>query len=266
MNTLRRTIDAFSAAVSKASDKQLDIPWAWNDYKGEGIRFAFFRIYEELRSAAARVSRAQSMVERILAQNNQAYWHFRSLLIGLPDELLDKTPAPEEWSPRQIIKHVAEVEWGFFGALRYFLENPEGASRIPDGYFDDHYPNYGGFRKDSFSGSLASVLEFFETLHYQVLTDLESMPDVYLSYKCYYWEKEPQSIEFRLHRFDSHLRQHSIQMAKTLPAIGYQPNEACRLLGMIDEAYAELEGKYTGCPQFFPEVSLDQYVVIKDLL
>lgn len=266
MNTLRRTLDTFTAVMSKAADPQLDTPWAWNEYKNEGIRFAFFRIYEELRSAAARVSRAQSMVERILAQNNLAYWNLRTLLIGLPDELLDNAPAPNEWSPRQIIQHIAEAEWGFFGALRYFLQNPEEASRIPDGYFDDHYPNYGGFTKESFSGSLASILEFFETIHYQALADLETMPDVYLTYKCFYWEKEPLSIEFRLHRFDAHLQQHTIQMAKTLPAVGFRPNEACRLLGMIDMAYAELEGKYVGTPQFFPEVNLDAYITVKDLL
>ncbi|HWQ46204.1 MAG TPA: DinB family protein [Longilinea sp.] len=266
MNTIRRTLDTFTSRMYKVTDQQLDIPWAWNEYKGEGIRFAYFRIYEELRSAAARVSRSQSMVERILAQNNLAYWDLRATLLGLPDDLLDKTPAPNEWSPRQIIKHVAEVEWGFFGCLRFFLEKPEEFRRIPKEFFDDHYANYGNFRTDSFSGSLSSMLDFFEIVHYQVLTDLETMPEVYLADRCYYWEEEPQSIEFRLHRFHSHLRQHTIQMAKTLPVIGYQPNESCRLLGMIDQAYAELEGKYIGCPQFFPEVNLEPYTAVKDLL
>ena len=54
------------------------------------------------------------------------------------------------------------------------------------------------------------------------------------------------SLRFRLHRFDSHLRQHVVQIEKTLESIGRSPNEAQRLLRLIYAALAEVEGATIG--------------------
>jgi hypothetical protein len=53
---------------------------------------------------------------------------------------------------------------------------------------------------------------------------------------------------FRLHRFDSHLRQHTVQVEKTLVALGRGPSEARRLLRLIHAALAEVEGATIGAP------------------
>lgn len=54
------------------------------------------------------------------------------------------------------------------------------------------------------------------------------------------------TLRFRLHRFDSHLRQHTIQVQKTLVALKEEKSEAHRLLGLIYAALAELEGELVG--------------------
>lgn len=57
-------------------------------------------------------------------------------------------------------------------------------------------------------------------------------------------------VEFRLHRFDSHLRQHTVQVEKTLDMLNLQPNEARRLLRLIYTALAEVEGTAIGALGF----------------
>jgi hypothetical protein len=54
------------------------------------------------------------------------------------------------------------------------------------------------------------------------------------------------ALRFRLHRFDSHMRQHTIQLSKTLYALGYIPSEAKRLLRLINTALGEVEGALIG--------------------
>ena len=61
-----------------------------------------------------------------------------------------------------------------------------------------------------------------------------------------YWEGYDMSLRFRLHRFDSHLRQHTVQIEKTLEGIGRPPTEAKRLLRLIYAALAEAEGATIG--------------------
>jgi hypothetical protein len=53
-------------------------------------------------------------------------------------------------------------------------------------------------------------------------------------------------VRFRLHRFDAHMRQHTIQMDKTRQALGLEPNEAQRLLRLIYAALAEVQALLLG--------------------
>jgi hypothetical protein len=48
-------------------------------------------------------------------------------------------------------------------------------------------------------------------------------------------------LRFRLHRFEEHLRQHTVQLDKTLAAIGRPPTEAHRLVRNIYNALADVE-------------------------
>jgi hypothetical protein len=49
-------------------------------------------------------------------------------------------------------------------------------------------------------------------------------------------------LEFRLHRFDAHLRQHTIQAEKTVLAVMGVPSEAKQLARIVLAALAEVEG------------------------
>jgi hypothetical protein len=61
-----------------------------------------------------------------------------------------------------------------------------------------------------------------------------------------FWEEEHFPIHYRLHRFEAHTRQHTIQIDKTLIAIGLAPTEGKRLIRMLYNALAEVDGALIG--------------------
>jgi hypothetical protein len=93
-------------------------------------------------------------------------------------------------------------------------------------------------------------MAYYDRLHQRVLSDFVGIQDAELDAPTVFWESEPMPVEFRLHRFDSHLRQHTIQVEKTLEMLDLQPNEAKRLLRLIYVALAQVEGTVMGAPDF----------------
>ena len=83
-------------------------------------------------------------------------------------------------------------------------------------------------------------------VHDRVLAEFSDISDEELALPSMYWEGYEMSLRFRLHRFDSHLSQHIVQLDKTLPKIGYTPTEAKRLLRLIFAALAQAEGATIG--------------------
>lgn len=53
-------------------------------------------------------------------------------------------------------------------------------------------------------------------------------------------------MRFRLHRFEAHLRQHAVQVEKTLAGLGHSPSEAERLVRRLHVALAGVESAEPG--------------------
>jgi hypothetical protein len=67
-------------------------------------------------------------------------------------------------------------------------------------------------------------------------------------------------IRFRLHRFESHMRQHTIQIDKTLMLLGQPPTEVKRLLRLTYAAWADAENALIGASAGFGEIFISQHV------
>jgi len=57
------------------------------------------------------------------------------------------------------------------------------------------------------------------------------------------------SLRFRLDRFDSHMRQHTVQLEKALFDLGQDQNEAKRLSRLLNRALAVCESTMIGSPE-----------------
>src|SRR5436309_3191649 len=90
------------------------------------------------------------------------------------------------------------------------------------------------------AGPIESIRDRFFDTHRRVLTELADVSDAQLDIRTWFWESEPMPIRFRMHRIEEHLRQHTIQLDKTLAVIR-PPTEAHRLVRNIYNALADVE-------------------------
>lgn len=259
MTSVRQQVEEFARQMVFLDDTRLNEPWNWKGYE-EGLRFIFFRVYEELRQAAAMISAPQTTVQRRLVQHHLSFCNLQAVLLGFPDYSLDNEPAPGEWSVRKTLTHIVETEWTFYGVFHWNLTHRSTPTPIPDNFWDPFFKDHGGFNLTTFTGSLADSMSFFSRVHGHIIKQLSLLPDQDLNFGMIFWEDEPMPLRFRLGRFDSHLRQHTIQIEKTMTALGIPLTEARQLMIMVYSALGELEGRLIGHPEINISLDLSDYL------
>ena len=248
--TVTQAVEAFAATTAALPDEALEREWQWRAHDEEGVRFAFFVTYQELRELAAlaateRATRgpARTLAQRILAQHHAAYRDLHGVLAGVDDGALDREPAPGEWSLRSVLEHVVGTEHGFFAVVSHALERHrrgEPPERTPHDAIFTYHPEI------TFDGTLAQILARYDELHAKILRRFADLDEGDLAGNSLWWEGYPVELGFRLHRFDAHLRQHTIQVEKTLADTGYGLTESRRLLRLLYGALGEVEGALIG--------------------
>ncbi len=254
---LQQAIDAFALATVNLTEADLERPWDWEEYD-EGVRFAFFRTYEELRDLSSRLfaqrlqmGRPRTLAQHCLAQYHAAYQDLRAVTQGVDDALASRAPAEGEWSLRETLVHMLRAERSFFAICHYAVERERAIGRgepeRPPALTDEDWDAFWAASNDPFSGlrdqaPFSILMDYFAGLHQRVLSYFADLSEAELETPSIYWESTPMPLIFRLHRFDSHLRQHTIQMEKCLQTLVGPPGEARRLLRLIYTALAELQG------------------------
>lgn len=220
-------------------------PWTWQSYDEEGLRFALLLTHHELRDLAVRLASERpprSQAAAVLAQYHQAYRDLTAVLACTRDEDLDGVPAEGEWALRVVLDHMLGAEHGFLAVNRFALSRHRGGT-----YEAQTEDDWKAFRAPyampvgAVAGPLADIRNAFFTQHVRVLRELADVTDAELELPARFWEDEDMPIRFRLHRFEEHLRQHTIQLDKTLVAIGRPPTEAHRLVRNLYNALADVE-------------------------
>ena len=262
---LTQAVEKFAFATCQLDDPDLDREWTWRAYS-EGIRYAMFRTYEELRTLAAQLLMERtttgasiSTAHHALAQYHSAYRDLQAILIGIDEGALNKPPAPGEWPLRIILGHILIAERQFFARIwhavqRYRSGNVLGdqeqdvppAVEMTDEELAEFVGSYEDFERTMNRLSIPGIVAFYDSLHKRVLRELTDIKGYELEAESLWWEGTPFTVEFRLHRLDSHLRQHTIQIEKTLDALGHSPNESRRLLRLIYAALADVDSIIIG--------------------
>ena len=255
--SLIRAVKRFASLMQGVPDSELGRAWAWGAYDEEGVRFAFFRTYEELCELAAETASMRSALgpemstaQRILAQYHRAHRDLQAALLGAGEDAVGRAPAEGEWPVHKVVAHIVGADLGFFGVVKYALDRRRSGDGRPAEIPDEAWDTISGLDEASFQalvdGPFADLESYHGTLHNRVLRELADIHEEELAAPSMYWEGYEMSLRFRLHRFDSHLRQHTVQVDKTLEAIGHAPNEARRLLRLIYGALADAEGATIG--------------------
>ncbi len=201
-----------------------------------------------------------SEAQRILAQHQRAYRDLTGALVGVREDEFDLAPSEGEWPLRTILYHIAMAERGFHALIDWAVARQRGGDVLSIEMADDH--------RDAVSdpivehGTMAEVLERYAALHSRVLTDFTSLDAADLDASNVWWEGYEVPVRFRLHRFDAHLREHTIQVDKTLAGIGHPASEPEPLARLMHCALGQVEGALFGASDTSQDV---QHSVATDL-
>jgi uncharacterized damage-inducible protein DinB len=243
--TVAQAVEALVRATVDLPDADMDRPWTWREYDEEGLRFSLLMAQHELRDLAVRLAAKRptppTQAQRILGQYHHAYRDLTGALAGVRDEDLDRAPAEGEWPVRDALHHMLGAEYGFLGVIQYARapdrpqEEQEAGDRWPDWRKEHGYAAPG-----ELAGGIKDVRNALFEIHRRVLSELGDLSDEDIQRPAYFWDGA-KPIRFRLHRFEAHMVQHTIQVDKTLDAIGRGPSEARRLVRLLYRDLAAVE-------------------------
>ncbi|MGE5461734.1 MAG: DinB family protein [Syntrophothermus sp.] len=250
---LANTVYDFASVMMPLSEKDLERDWIWRDHDSEGIRFAFFVTLQELRQLAVTLASLRdrpTQAQHILSQYHAAYMDLQAAVLGVSNTDAERTPAEGEWSVKQAYSHILGTDLGFSAVIRYALERHRSYTWTPSRIPDEEYPRLYGLEEKQYDelmdSSLENMLSFHRELHLRILNEFMSISNQELDLPSTFWEETRFPIRHRLHRYEAHFAQHTVQIDKTLDAIGLPPNESKQLLRKIYTALAEAEGHMIG--------------------
>ncbi len=252
-NALSHAVESFAAYMAPKSEAELNSPWAWMDYDGDGVRFSIFQVYETLRTAAGQIRAARQQSARpaeraqmVLGQYHTAYRDLNAVLLNVGEPDIDRAPTMGEWAVRRVLGIMQSADTHFLTAI-VFARRGE-AKRISNEIFLDYFviDESETERRSQAEGSFDEIREYHAKIHQRIVSELSDLSEEELEQPFSFWESTRFAIEFRLHRFDAHFIQHIVQVEKTLAAIGLVPDEAKRLLRRVYNALAEVEAATIG--------------------
>src|SRR6266498_2080199 len=250
---LKRAVQEFTALTLPLSEKALERQWVWKDHDEEGIRFAFFVTLQELRHLAMTLAALRTKPtpdQHILSQYYAAYMDLQAALLGLSAVDVERAPAEGEWSVRKVYAHILSTEINFTITVHYALEKHRAGTWTPEKVSDADADRLAGISDEEFlaltNGPLEGILAYHKELHPAIIEEFDKITDQELELPSTFWEEARFSIKHRLHRYEAHFGQHTVQIDKTLVAIGQGPTESKRLLRKIHAALAEAEGLMIG--------------------
>jgi ankyrin repeat protein len=246
------------------TDVDLEQPFHWRKHD-EGVRLAFVGTYHELQALAATLAARRSqagppitLVQQVLGQYHMAYRELQASLLGITESQFEQEPAAGEWSLRTILGHIFEAERGFFSLIVSGLAQQEADAERPFNFPAGEVERITGSQNAFYdlidNRPFAVILDHYEQFHQRVLTELANLTDAqFLGPSPLWWEEEEYSLQYRLHRFEAHMRQHHIQIEKTLRLLSRPQTEVSRLLQLIFRALAAVENGLRAAPSLGAE-------------
>jgi hypothetical protein len=244
-------VESFDRRLRAIDDDALDLFWAWESYDEEGVRFGILRTTEQVADAAVEIAarraeagfgptRAERLLGRYLAS-----WRELWSVADRAETVVDTAPEEGEWSLRAILDHLVEADFGFFVTIRNGLEQVRAGAVAP------RYPGSDeawlaladveeGQWRAAMAGSLDGIRAFHRASRDRIVDRLAAMTDAEMEETSPFWDGVRPN-RFRLGRFESHLRQHTIQAEKAVQATIGAPREVERLLRLLARATGDVE-------------------------
>ncbi|HEX5825654.1 MAG TPA: DinB family protein, partial [Candidatus Limnocylindrales bacterium] len=228
--------------------------WAWIGGSEQEVRYGAYRAAEALEQAEIEAHAATSAADatereaaRLIGPTTAARWDLYGLLLPLEERLLDADPGDGEWSIRLVAGHIISGQrgygWGsaWWQAQGYDASDPELPKRPPEAL--------GAMLPDEATTEAAGTIDELRT-RFDAILDLcaerlAGLPDDRLALGSR-WSGFPVTVGFRFGRWPSHIREHAIQVEKTLAMLGHVTSEPARLVRNMLAAYGRAESVVFG--------------------
>lgn len=255
---LAAAVTYLADATQHLDDADLSQPYRWGAHQ-EGVRFALLGAMHELRTLAVHLAAERrragppiTRAQHALAQYHAAYRELSAVLLGVTAEEYEQPPAPGEWPLRYVYGHMVGAERNFFALVHYGARRQRAeddlSATLPDGEANRLLGAFETFGALMDSGAQEAMAAFHAVQHDRALAEFAGISDTEIEGPSVWWEGEPYSLEYRLHRMEAHLRQHTIQLEKSRDQLGHPATEARRLLRLVYGALAEVEASLIGAP------------------
>ncbi len=256
--SIQDSVLALANATAYLNDEQLGESWAWK-FHDEGVRMSLLGSHHELRELGVKIGAWRNESGNLitaaqlnLAGYHAAFWDLRAILWGVDQESFEQSPSEGEWGLRQTVSHIMEADKAFSILIRYALDRVRQDENRPmkmsEADWDAYLPasEWEAFERFCKEASLERLMADFQQSHEIILSDFAGIAAAELEAPNVWWEGEPLPVRHRLHRFEAHLRQHTIQAEKILLALGKPPAEAQRLVRLLFNGLAQVESGLLG--------------------
>jgi hypothetical protein len=241
--------------LATVADDRLVKPWSWIGGSQEELRYGFYRIAESFDLAAIEAADAfrAAGIERgragdLIALATAARWQLNGVLETVPDRDFAADPGGGEWSIRQTVGHMISSQRGYsvgtswWVSKRHAANDPPLPSQVPDELW-----NALPTEEDDGTGTAPEVRDLFDGLLDRSAERLAGLDRTSLGYGAR-WSGFAVDVGFRLGRWSSHIREHTIQVEKTLVLLGRETTEVQRLIRGVLSAWGRAEAVVFGAP------------------
>lgn len=221
------------ARLASLTDAELRGRARWGDRPIDARYALLHRTLEAEQEAAvrARMRYQGTEAQRILGLAQVAFGDLRGLIAGLGSDLLDRAPAEGEWSARETLQHTIGVERSYRANTAFALVRvPNDPLTLPPERRPQPDP------ADT-SGDGSEIMERLAARRAETDADLGRITGEQMALPTAWGEAEVD-VRFRLHRFASHLVEHTVQCETALEAVGLKSGDARRVARRISIARA----------------------------
>lgn len=252
----RADLAAIVADILAIPEVALEREWPWIG-GGEGdVRYGVYRLHELLERAEVDASRSLrtrggdgGTAAALIAPSGAARWDLHGLLAPLSEAEIDADPGGGEWSIRRTLGHIVYGQRSYGWSTAWWqeqgfaLDDPDLPPSVGDAFWTDP-PDEDGAEQE---GSIDAIRTRLDAIVDLAAERLAGMPEERLGHGAR-WSGFAVPISFRFGRWSSHLREHTIQVEKTLAMLGRVPNEPERLVRLTLAAYGRAETVVLGQP------------------
>lgn len=252
LEAARAEVLAVIEVLRSIPDAALTRPWTWKGGSEEEIRYGFYRIGEaferagiDAAAAARRSGSDRGRAAEIVAPATAARWDLQGLLIPIDDAAWDADPGGDEWTIRLTLGHVIASQRWYAVTNAWWLGQAIPADQpdlphVPESIVDPLPSD-----EEDGEGTPAAVRDRLDDVLDRATERLAGLPEDRLAVGAR-WSGFPVDIGFRLGRWSSHIREHTIQVEKTLEMLDRHPTEVDRLVRLVLAAWGRAESTVYG--------------------